>query len=290
MKQKNQQQNLLLFRLNSEQLFALNVLKIKEIITYTSLNQLPDSHAALAGVTELRGVTLPVIDLSLAMGLSVIDTSTDDLPSIVVTECNGKVQGFLVRNVEHIMSIDWHDIKEIPKASGKKHYATGVIKIEEKLVTLIDVEKIMHETTDAKDDFSVELLTKEQLREIKNKKLLVVDDSLVARTKIAATLDILGVKYQLVSGAAQALKQLDSLSSPFDMIISDIEMPHMNGYEFSNSVRNLANVHTNTYILLHTSLSVDVNSNDYKYSKANSLLTKFEPKALAESIYTGLTN
>jgi two-component system chemotaxis response regulator CheV len=56
-------QNLLLFQLNSRQFFALNVLKIKEIITYSALNQLPESNSAIAGVTELRGSTLPVIDL-----------------------------------------------------------------------------------------------------------------------------------------------------------------------------------------------------------------------------------
>jgi two-component system chemotaxis response regulator CheV len=191
----------------------LNVLKIKEIVTFTNLNKLPDSNPALAGVAELRCVTLPVIDLGIAMGLSPIETSSEHIPSIVVTECNGKAQGFLVRKVENIIPINWSDINAIPKVSGNNHYATGVISINEKLVTLIDVEKIMHETTDTADDLSSDLLTKTQLSDIQGKKLLVVDDSLIARKKIASTLDVLGLKYQLVDGAKGALSQLNETST-----------------------------------------------------------------------------
>jgi two-component system chemotaxis response regulator CheV len=285
---KEESQSLLLFQLNNTQLFGLNVLKIKEIVTFTNLNKLPDSNPALAGVAELRGVTLPVIDLGIAMGLSAIDTSSEHVPSIVVTECNGNIQGFLVRKVENIVPINWSDIDAIPKESGNNHYATGVISINEKLVTLIDVEKIIHETTDTADDLSSELLTKTQLSDIQGKKLLVVDDSIIARKKIASTLDALGLKYQLVDGAKGALSQLNETSTPFDMIISDIEMPQMNGYEFSRKVRDLPS-HANTYTLLHTSLSINSQNKDFQESKADALLTKFVPQALADDIYQGLS-
>jgi two-component system chemotaxis response regulator CheV len=288
MQNEKESQSLLLFQLNNTQLFGLNVLKIKEIVTFSSVNQLPDSHPALAGVAELRGVTLPVIDLGVAMGLSAIDTSSEHLPSIVVTECNGKNQGFLVRKVANIIPINWNDIGAIPKASGDNHYATGVISINEKLVTLIDVERIIHETTDTEDDSSSELLTKTQLSYIKGKKLLVVDDSLIARKKIASTLDDLGLMYQLVDSAIGALSELNETSTPFDMIISDIEMPKMNGYEFSRKVRDLPS-HANTYTLLHTSLSVNSQNKDFQESKADALLTKFVPQALADNIYQGLS-
>ncbi|MFT5814109.1 MAG: two-component system chemotaxis response regulator CheV [Psychroserpens sp.] len=288
MQNEKESQSLLLFQLNNTQLFGLNVLKIKEIVTFSSLNQLPDSHPALAGVAELRGVTLPVVDLGVAMGLSAIKTSSEHLPSIVVTECNGKNQGFLVRKVANIIPINWNDISAIPKASGNNHYATGVISINEKLVTLIDFERIIHETTDTEDDSSSELLTKTQLSYIKGKKLLVVDDSLIARKKIASILDDLGLKYQLVDSAIGALSQLNETSTPFDMIISDIEMPQMDGYEFSRKVRDLPN-HANTYTLLHTTLSVTPQNKDFQESKADALLTKFVPQALADNIYQGLS-
>ena len=285
--QHSQQQNLLLFQLNSRQVFGVNVLKIKEIVTYTGFNQLPKSHPALAGVAKLRGITLPVIDLGIAIGLSPIDLNSEEVPSIVVIECNGKTQGFLVRKVENIIPINWHDIKVIPKASGKNHYAIGVINIDDKLVTLIDVEKIIHETTDNAEPLSDELLTPAQLSSIKGKNILVVDDSLIARNKIASTLELLGVEYMLATGAHEALKLLKAETNTFDMIISDIEMPQMNGYEFARQVRDIE-CHTNTYTLLHTSLSVDTNSKDFQNSKADALLTKFVPQALAENIYKSL--
>jgi len=288
--QQSENQNLLIFQLNSTQLFGLNVLKIKEIITYSSLNQLPDSHPALAGVTELRGVTLPVIDLGMAMRISRIDVTSEEAPSIVIIECNGKTQGFLVRKVENIIAIKWNDIKAVPKASGIDHFATGVIQHNDKLVTLVDVEKVMHETTDVADDLPTELLTKEQLTKVKGRKILVVDDSLIARKKIASTLEALGIEFQLTDGANDALGLLGESSITFDMIISDIEMPQVNGYEFARKVRELANNHANTYTLLHTSLPVDDNSKDFQHSKADALLTKFVPQALAQAVFNGLTN
>ncbi len=287
---KSESQNLLLFQLNGSQLFALNVLKVKEIITDTSFNQLPESHSSLAGVTQLRGVTLPVIDLGAAMGLTRIDIDAKPFPSIIVTECNGKTQGFLVRKVENIIAINWHDIKIIPRASGKNHYATGVIQLNNKLVTLVDVEKVMHETVDDKDDIQADLLTQTQLNVIKGKKVLIVDDSLIARKKIASVIEILGLEYQLASNADEALQLLTDFSSPFDTIISDIEMPQVNGYEFSRKVRDLAGFHDTTYLILHTSLTVNKHSKDFEDSKANALITKFNPKVLAENIFVGITS
>jgi len=83
----------LLFQFNSSQSFGLIALKIKEMIIYTSLNQLPESHSALAGITELRGNTLPIIYLSLAMGLPPVDLTSDQVPSIVITNVMVKHKG-----------------------------------------------------------------------------------------------------------------------------------------------------------------------------------------------------
>lgn len=288
--QSSKSQNFILFNLNNpNQIFGLNVLKIKEIIKYKHLNSLPESNSSVVGVTELRGESLPVIDLSLAMGYQGIDKDSDDGASIVITEFNRKVQGFLVKNVDNIISVNWADIKPIPKASGGNHYVTGVVEVNKKLVSLIDVEKVMHETTDLNEDFTASILSKTQLNEIKGKFVFAVDDSRIARTKISQTLDALGVDYQMSYDGFAALAQIKKLDRHVDLIISDIEMPEVDGYTFAKNIRSLPKPLGQTKILLHTSLVIDEGNNNFQESGANSLLTKFDVEELSKAIYSSLT-
>lgn len=287
--QSDQSENIILFNLNNQQLFGLNVLKIKEIIKYKSLNQLPESNSAVVGVTELRGESLPVIDLSIAMGYQAIDCTSSESGSIIITEFNRKVQGFLVKGVDNIISVKWADIKPLPKASGSNNYVTGIVEVDGKLVSLIDVEKIMHETTEKAEDFGISILSDSQLEEIKGKFVFAVDDSRIARTKISQTLDSLGVEYQMSYDGFDALEQIKCSARDIDLIISDIEMPEMDGYTLAKNIRLLPSKLAQTHILLHTSLVIDESNTNFKESGANSLLTKFDVEELSKAIYNGLT-
>ncbi len=290
----SQEQSLLLFSLDHLQKFAINVLKVKEIIVYSSLSHIPNSHKSVIGVTELRGESLPVIDISIAMGLGYVDLDIDHnkemLPSIIMTELNGKTQGILVKQVSSIKTVNSSDIKPLPKSSGTSHYATGVVEIDDKLVTLIDVEKILSETYDLVTDNNSVQLDNNQLAEINDKSVLVVDDSSIARHHTSETLHAIGLKLTLASDAIEALALLETPTAHYDMIISDIEMPILDGYNFSRQVRALNNRHENTYILLHTSLPVSEENMDYKCSQANAILTKQSSNLLVKHVYQGLTH
>lgn len=285
-------QDLLSFILNGRQKFGLNVLKIKEIIPLGKLNQLPDTHRAIVGVAKLRGQTLPVIDLSLAVGSTAIDLKSTTT-SIIVTEFNRVMQGFLVREVDRIIPIEWESIMPPPKAAGRSNYITGVTKHENELVEIIDVEKVLSEVSppvDASEGIAP-ILAQQHLEDLQDKLVLVVDDSKIARKQVAHTLDALGVEYLVSEDGKKALELMHECQADgrqIDMIISDIEMPEMDGYTLTRRVR-AENLKSSPYILLHTSLAGNISAANATLSGADASLTKFASDDLSQAVIIGLT-
>lgn len=286
---------ILLFRLDGRQLFGINVLKVKEIIPCPRLTQIPRSDYTVLGVAELRGKTMPVIDLSLAIGRSGVDKGAGNSLSgrkVIVSEFNRTTQGFLVNGVERIIISDWKDV--LPPPAGLAHgYITGVIRGDDNsLVQIIDVEKVLGQV--ATTDFSGaqgQEITPEIKEYLESRKVLVVDDSSVARHQTARTLDELGIPYLLAKDGREALEVIHNTAATGEIpvVISDIEMPEMDGYQLTRELR-ADNRYHNLYILLHTSLDGQVNSEQAQAAGANKTLTKFIPELLAAEVIKGLNS
>jgi len=282
------QQTVLRFRLNSRQLFGFNVLKIREIVKYRVLNVIPGSHTAVAGTFELRGTTVPVIDLAAAIGQQPI--SREDLTdsTIIVAEFNRCIQGFLVGSVEKITAVNWSDIKELPKANGRNHYVNGVLNVDNELISILDLEKVLHEVVPQPvDDDLSQALAPDQLAEIAGRKVLAVDDSAVARGLLSKAMEALNLDYLVASNGKEALELLEDDQTAFEMVISDIEMPEMDGYALTRELRANASM-ADKYVLLHSSLSGSACEGTVKEVGADALLTKFQSEELAQAIYLGL--
>jgi two-component system chemotaxis response regulator CheV len=285
---------ILLFRLDGRQLFGINVLKVKEIIPCPRLTQIPRSDRTVLGVAELRGKTLPVIDLSLAIGRQGVSGSSSER-KVIIAEFNRTTQGFLVNGVERIIISDWKDV--LPPPTGLAHgYITGVIRgSDNSLVQIIDVEKVLGQVVPT--DFSGthgQELSAEIKQYLENRKVLVVDDSSVARHQTARTLEELGIPYLLAKDGREALDMISACSEGgsdasdrIPVVISDIEMPEMDGYQLTRELRANSRYH-NIYILLHTSLDGQVNSEQARDAGANMTLTKFIPDLLASEVIKGL--
>ncbi len=283
---------ILLFTLNGRQSFGINVLKVKEIIPCPHLTQIPQSNYTILGVAELRGRSIPVIDLGVAIGRT--SSNNGNERKVIITEFNRRTQGFMVTGVERIIVSDWKDV--LPPPSGVTDgYITGVIRTENGLVQIIDVEKVLGQIihTDILPADTQELT--EDLREyIKDRHVLVVDDSSIARTQTARTLDQLGVPYLTANDGAEALKLIKEHTRDAHMardmipvVISDIEMPEMDGYQLTREIRADARF-GGMYILLHTSLDGQVNAEQAERAGANKTLTKFVPELLAEEVIKGI--
>jgi two-component system chemotaxis response regulator CheV len=277
---------LLLFRLGRHQLFAINVFKVKEVLKLPRLNILPNSHAVVRGVANMRGETVPVIDLSASIGMGPILVTENS--HLIVTEYNGSVQGFLVSDVERILNLDWAAVLPPPKTAGRAHYLTAITRMEDnRLVEIIDVEKVLAEVSPYTTEVSPGLID-DQVRELaKNYEILIVDDSQTARDQVRKTLASLGITpYEAINGT-DALEQLKAfagqgrpLSERFLMVITDAEMPEMDGYRLTTEIRKNAQF-KDLYIVLHTSLSGSFNQAMAQKVGCDDFLPKFVSDRLA---------
>ncbi|MDT8388553.1 MAG: chemotaxis protein CheV [Thiogranum sp.] len=282
---------LLLFRLDTDQLFGINVFKVQEVIQCPPLTQIPDSHRVVSGVANLRGRTVTIMDLGKAIGSTGVDNPRDNF--VVVTEYNQYVQGFLVGGVDRIVNMNWGEILPPPKGVGNDNYLTAVTEVDGNLVEIIDVEKVLAEVIGWDEDVSQNLVDEAADRDEElTPMILVADDSSVARNQIKRTLDQLGVQCVLVKDGKEALQQLKSwaddqqsvtLDERLFMVISDIEMPEMDGYTFTTEVRKDPRL-SHLHILLHTSLSGVFNNAMVEKVGANDFIAKFQPDVLANSV------
>lgn len=279
---------LLLFRLNGPQLYGINVFKVREILQCPNLTLLPKSNPIVRGIASVRARTIPVIDLSLAIGRDEHESLHDGF--VIIAEYNMKEQGFLVGAVERIINLNWEEIHPPPKGTGRDHYLTAVTRFDDQLIEVIDVEKILAEVSPAPEEVSGDALT-EQLRiSALNKKILIVDDSSVARKQVLRCLQALGVAVIALNDGRSAYEYLKGMLSEgrdpateLLMLISDIEMPEMDGYTLTAEIRNDARL-KDLYILLHSSLSGVFNEVMVKKVGANDFLAKFRPDDLVDRV------
>ncbi|MFA0085923.1 chemotaxis protein CheW [Vibrio sp. 10N.286.49.C2] len=283
---------LLLFNLNSRQTFAINVFKVKEVIKLPVLTQLPGSHPSICGVASLRGVSVPVIDLRRAVGFPRPAEGGDH--NLIITEYNRTVQGFLVGEVRNIVNTTWTEIQPPPRTVGRANYLTAITKVEQdqliELVEIIDVEKVLAEIIDYDVSISEETLDKALLPHLAGKKILIVDDSSTARSQVKGTLSQLGVEIIECFDGAMALRLLKQwcdegidVCSELLMMITDAEMPEMDGYKLTHEVRSDPRM-SQLYITLNTSLSGSFNDAMVEKVGCDRFISKFQPDLLVDVV------
>lgn len=279
---------LLLFRLDGPQLYGINVFKVREVLQCPKLTVMPKSSAVVRGVASIRGGTFPIMDLALATGRRGLDDLTNSF--VIITEYNTKVQGFLVRSVERIINMNWDMIQPPPKGTGRDHYLTAVTRVDNQLVEIIDVEKILSEVAPSVETISEGVIDTVVQAKAVTKHVLIVDDSSVARKQVSRCLGTVGVEVTALNDGRQALNFLKDMVDNGEkperellMLISDIEMPEMDGYTLTAEIRNDPRM-SNLYILLHTSLSGVFNQAMVKKVGANDFLAKFRPDDLASRV------
>ncbi|WP_432453537.1 MULTISPECIES: chemotaxis protein CheV [unclassified Agarivorans] len=282
---------LLLFRLNGSQRYGINVFKVKEVLQCPPLTALPKLNPVIRGVAHIRGQTISVIDLSSATGGRPIEDLSKCF--IIISEYNRSVQGFLVGSVERIVNMNWEDILPPPKGAGKFNYLTAVTEVEKELVSILDVEKILDEISPVSTTVS-QTIVDEATENVKNdKKVLVVDDSSVARNQVKKAVTSLGVEALLCQDGREAYELLVNMAKDgpitdqIALVISDIEMPEMDGYTLTAEVRSHPDL-KNLHIILHTSLSGVFNQAMVNKVGANAFVAKFNPDELAAAVRQSL--
>lgn len=277
---------LLLFRLMGPQVYGINVFKVQEVIRCPELTHVPNSNNVVKGIANMRGRTIPVLDLSLAL-LGPETPVTED-SFVIIADYNRTTQGFLVGGVERIVNMNWAEILAPPKGSGINSYMTAVTRVDDRLVEIIDVEKVLSEVVGVTEKISDEII--DENHNVSGANILVADDSSVARRQIKRTLDQLGIDCTLVNDGKEALDVLQDwadedpdIAKHLTMVISDVEMPNMDGYTLTTEIRKDPRLQ-DLFVILHTSLSGVFNQSMVEKVGANKFIAKFDADELASAV------
>lgn len=276
---------LLLFRMGGKQRYGINVFKVREVLECPPLRRMPTAHPSVRGVATIRGRTIPVVDLGKALGVR--SMAGQQGRYVVIAEFNRSVQGFLVESVDRIVNMNWADILPPPANSGKDSYLTAVTRIDQELIEILDVEKILAEVSPAAREVAKDVVVAGESTE--RLPVLVVDDSSTARKMIARTLDQVGIQYLLATNGREALDMLQDwarqgpIQKKIALIVSDIEMPEMDGYTLTTEIKKDPQLQ-GLYVLLHSSLSGVFNDSMVKKVGANRFLAKFNQDDFARLV------
>ncbi|MDF2039499.1 chemotaxis protein [Cytobacillus oceanisediminis] len=223
--------------------FGINVIKVKEIINPVQVIPVPHSHRNIEGIIELRGEVLPVVDVASSLNMAPSESPQQD--KFIVTEFNQQKIVFHVHNVSKIHRISWNQIEKPSEMyQGQESQIIGIIKLEDEMVLLLDFEKMVTEIN-PDSGISIQKVQKLGKRERSDKKLLIAEDSPLLRKLLNDTLNEAGFsQIEFFENGYDAYEYLHSLAESgrdvtkdVQLMITDIEMPQMDGHHFTKKVK-----------------------------------------------------
>ena len=229
-----------------EGIYGINVAKVREIIKMPKLTELPGSEDYIEGIFDLRGVVVPVVDLAKWMGIKVPDESEAPIKKrVIITEFNNILIGFIVHDAKRIRRISWADIEpaSFNASQGRldKSKITGITRIEEgEILLILDLESIVEEMGFFESNLEVNENEIEKFSGI----VLLVDDSPTARRIEKEALEKMGFEVIEAKNGEEGLQKLyelyavygDKIKDKLKLILSDIEMPKMDGYHMAAKI------------------------------------------------------
>jgi two-component system, chemotaxis family, chemotaxis protein CheV len=277
-------------RTERRETFGINVFKVREVMRTPPITAAPDMPASVEGMVSLRGALVPVVDLAKYAGVQ-SETKRDIM---IVTEYNGHTQGFLVEAVDTILRLDWSKMRVPPEMlmAQMGGLVTAVTELEDgRLVMMMDVEKVLAETTHYDDEILFKGIA--PINE-PDATVFFADDSIVARKQIEKTLNVLGVRYVMAMNGRQAWDELEKaatyaattgkpISAVVTMVLTDIEMPEMDGYILTKKIKSDPRFQ-GVPVIMHSSLSGMSNQALGKSVGVDEYVSKFEPQRLSEVI------
>ena len=277
-------------RTGRRETFGINVFKVREVMRTPPITAAPEMPASVQGMVSLRGALVPVVDLARYAGVS-----TETPRSImIVTEYAGHTQGFLVEGVDTILRLDWSQMRVPPAMllAEMGGLVTAVTELPDgRLVMMMDVEKVLSETTSYDDE-----IVYRNIKPIASANLTVffADDSAVARKQIRRTLEAMGVKYVATINGREAWEELEKMADYaqasgqavtdlISLVLTDIEMPEMDGYILTKMVKSDPRF-VGVPVIMHSSLSGMSNQQLGKSVGVDEYVPKFEPQRLSETL------
>lgn len=228
--------------------FGINVAKVVEILKFEKITHIPSTHNAIEGIFKPRDIVITVIDLANYMSLPPSDDESKD--NFIITNFNKVTSAFHVHRVKGIHRISWSDIEKPDTTlyGGVDGLATGIAKFEDRLIVIIDFEKLL---ADINPLTGIQLTEIDKLgdRQRNTKPILIAEDSMLLSKMILQALTQAGyVNVTCTTNGEEAWDKIQyylhnsklSLESQVACLITDIEMPKMDGHRLIKLVRDEA--------------------------------------------------
>ncbi len=274
-----------------EGIYGINVSKVREIIRVPSLTELPGTPEFIEGIFDLRSVVIPVVNLAKWMGIQQPENAEKN-SRVIITEFNNVLIGFIVHEAKRIRRISWSDIEPATFVSGSGSLdgskITGVTKIEgDSVLLILDLESVVQDLGLYEPD--VDNIPQEL--ESFSGYALVLDDSSTARKIVKEALIKMGFSVVEAIDGEDGLEKLNELyatygeniSNQLKIIISDVEMPRMDGFHFAANVKDDSR-YNNIPIIFNSSISDHFSENRGKEAGGEAYLVKFQANSFYDEV------
>ncbi len=274
-----------------EGIYGINVSKVREIIRVPSLTELPGTPEFIEGIFDLRSVVIPVVNLAKWMGIQQPENAEKN-SRVIITEFNNVLIGFIVHEAKRIRRISWSDIEPATFVSGSGSLdgskITGVTKIEgDSVLLILDLESVVQDLGLYEPDVDN---IPQQLESFSGY-ALVLDDSSTARKIVKEALIKMGFSVVEAIDGEDGLEKLDELyatygeniSNQLKIIISDVEMPRMDGFHFAANVKDDSR-YNNIPIIFNSSISDHFSENRGKEAGGEAYLVKFQANSFYDEV------
>lgn len=288
---------LLLFRLGQatdserRELFGINIFKVREIMTMPALTKMVNAPAHVLGVANIRGQIISVIDLPALTGC----TPQKEDRILLVTEFARTTQGFAVEEVTEIVQVDWRHVLTATGSGGR--FVTSIARVDgdaenSRLAQVIDVERILHDVQP--DSAKFHNPTSGRINMPPGAVLLAADDSNMASEIIRKGMEALGVPCLMTHNGQEAWEQLQTLAAQATregkrardkvaVLLTDLEMPELDGFNLTRLIKANPQFH-DIPVIVHSSLTGTASEMQAKSAGADAYITKFHIDELAAKI------
>lgn len=283
---------ILLFNLGSDEKFGINVFKVKEVCQAGKITRTPNMPSGVEGIVSLRGHVMPVLNLASFMGMR----PTEAYRTMMVAEFNNHILGFLVQGVDRIIRVDWDKVRATEgMLSDKGALITAISELPDgTLISILDVEQILSNAFGEAIVGEVEKVESGQ-----NMCVFFADDSMVARRKIAEVLDKMGLKHIQSTNGSEAWDRLKSMADSahsagtslrdqIQVILTDAEMPEMDGYVLTQHIKS-DHRFDGIPVVMHSSLSSEANRSMGRKVGVDYYVAKFDSTILSSTLRPLLT-
>lgn len=274
-----------------EGIYGVNVAKVREIIKIPNLTELPGVPEYIEGIFDLRGVVIPVVNLATWMNINE-PKDKNIKPRIIIAEFSNILIGFIVHEAKRIRRISWDDIEPASFATGMgaldRSQITGVTRIENDDVLLIlDLESVVEELGIYKPKVDENETTIEKIQGT----ALILDDSTIARKLVHDALNKMGLKVIEARDGTEGIDKMaelyevygENLDKELRIIISDVEMPKMDGFHFAANMKEDPRF-AKIPIVFNSSISDHFSELRGKEAGGEAYLTKFDASVFYKEV------